>query len=161
MKNNITGKTKVVTVVTLATVMCVVPSSAPAQTLTESSECMSRCEYVVTETDFEVVTDSKLAAWVDFQNLRRQWVQERGARSSVLEMASMPSYLNILGMGPAVVPMILTQLKSEGDKPDHWFLALAAITRENPVSPQNRGRVREMAKAWLEWGASKGYVQLG
>ena len=106
----------------------------------------------------ETSIDPALARWVEFQTLRRQWLQERGARASAADMAMTPSYLNIIGMGPDVVPDILRQLRSEGDRPEHWFFALAAITRDNPVPLQSRGKVREMAKAWLEWGQTKEYV---
>jgi hypothetical protein len=110
--------------------------------------------------DLKIVTDPDVARWVKFQGLRRRWIEERGASASVAEMAVTPAYQSIVGMGPNVIPVILTQLRSEGDKPDHWFWALAAITRDNPVPPQSRGKVREMAKAWLEWGQKNDYVQM-
>lgn len=163
MANNllaVSSNRKIVPIALLASTVCLVPSTSPAQAIDESNfEC--NAQYVVPEADFEVITDSRVAAWVKFQGLRRQWVEERGAKASVLEMAMLPSYQNIIGMGEEAVPLILAQLQSEGEKPDHWFWALGAITRDNPVSPQYRGRVREMAKAWLEWGANKGYVQVG
>jgi hypothetical protein len=37
-------------------------------------------------------------------------------------------------------------------EPDQWFWALQAITEEDPVPPPSRGKVREMALAWIEWG---------
>jgi hypothetical protein len=43
----------------------------------------------------------------------------------------------------------LRELKKE---PDHWFWALKAITGVDPVEPIQRGRVKEMAGAWLRWG---------
>jgi len=54
--------------------------------------------------------------------------------------------------------MILDQLKSEGNAPGHWFWALASITRENPVLKNSRGKLLEMAKAWIAWGEEERYV---
>jgi hypothetical protein len=96
--------------------------------------------------------------WAEFQALVKDWRSSRGARSTMAEMAMLPAYQSIIGMGRDVVPLILAELKSEGDAPDHWFWALAAITRANPVLPNSRGKIREMAKAWLEWGEKAGYV---
>ena len=64
------------------------------------------------------------------------------------------AYQKIIGMGTPVVGLILQDLKRQ---PDHWFWALRSITGENPVEPSNRGRVGEMATAWLEWGRQNGY----
>jgi hypothetical protein len=87
-----------------------------------------------------------------FEALRLQWHQERGATSSITEMALCRSYYAIIGMGPAVVPIILRQMEREGDEPDMWFWALQMITGVDPVPQQSRGRIKEMANAWIEWG---------
>ena len=63
--------------------------------------------------------------------------------------------IQIIGMGPAVVGLILTELRRE---PDHWFWALEAIASENPVSPDAADKVEETAKTWLEWGRQKGLL---
>jgi hypothetical protein len=34
---------------------------------------------------------------------------------------------------------------------------LEAITGANPVLPEQRGRLDEMAAAWLAWGRENGY----
>ena len=64
-----------------------------------------------------------------------------------------PAYQQIIGMGPAVVPLLLRELEREVD---HWFWALKAITGADPVPPASRGKVREMAEAWLRWGREQG-----
>jgi hypothetical protein len=63
-------------------------------------------------------------------------------------------------MGPTVVPFILHELQRElrEGEPDDWFVALWAITGANPVPLESRGKMKEMAKAWLEWGSRLGYV---
>jgi hypothetical protein len=89
-----------------------------------------------------------------FPTLARRWKEERGPTSSTTEMALCPSYQRIIGLGPAAVPLILRELERE---PDHWFWALKAITGEDPVPEASRGKVREMARLWVEWGRQQGY----
>jgi len=84
-----------------------------------------------------------------FHALVEKWREERGPTSSATRMAMTPSYQQIIGMGQDVVPLILEEMRR---RPDHWFWALQAITGEDPVRPENRGKVREMAFAWLLWG---------
>ena len=57
-------------------------------------------------------------------------------------------YQQSIGMGPAVVPLIL----DEPHREPHWFWALASITEQNPVPPEGMGKIRMMAEAWVTWG---------
>lgn len=63
-------------------------------------------------------------------------------------------------MGTGAVPLILTELRQELEigEPDDWFVALWAITGENPVPIESQGKGREMAEAWIEWGVRQGYL---
>jgi hypothetical protein len=87
------------------------------------------------------------------QSLLQQWHIERGSTSSATAMLMAPACQRIIGMGQDALPLILTQLKSEGDDPDHWFWALWAITGANPVPAEVQGDTVKMAHAWLEWAA--------
>jgi hypothetical protein len=89
-----------------------------------------------------------------FRSLVQGWKEERGPSSSTTELAMCPSYQRIIGLGPAVVPLLLRELERE---PDHWFWALKAITGADPIPPESRGKVREMARLWIEWGRHQGY----
>lgn len=91
-----------------------------------------------------------------FRQLMDAWRSECGPSSSAVDMAMHPAYQQIIGMGPAVVPLLLRALQ---ERPDHWFWALRAVTGENPVPEQSQGRVAEMTSAWLEWGREHGYLQ--
>lgn len=91
----------------------------------------------------------------EFRRLVDQWKKERGSRSSIPQSAYLDSYQKIMGMGPNAVPLIIDQLKSEGDRPDQWFWALRAITKQNPVKPEDRGNFPKMAQAWIEWWESQ------
>ena len=95
--------------------------------------------------------------WIKFQGLVDAWRQQRGAKSSITEAVLCPAYQSILGMGPDVVPFLLKQLRSEGENPDHWFWALKAITEADPVPNEDRGDLKRMARAWLEWELRQGY----
>jgi hypothetical protein len=89
-----------------------------------------------------------------FLELAQQWRRETGMMSLVTKMSMHPAYQRIIGMGQPVVPLILRELEQE---PDHWFWALQAITGANPVQPEQRGRLTQMANAWIEWGREHGY----
>jgi hypothetical protein len=89
-----------------------------------------------------------------FLDLAAQWERETGMLSLVQKMVMHPVYQRIIGMGQPVVPLILRELERE---PEHWFWALEAITGANPVLPEQRGRLDEMAAAWLAWGRENGY----
>ncbi len=94
-----------------------------------------------------------------FQDLVREWRAARGATSSVTAISILPAYQRIIGMGDAAVPLILAELKSEGDDPDHWFWALTAITGANPVNLEDQGDMLKMAESWLKWGEAQGYAR--
>jgi hypothetical protein len=91
-----------------------------------------------------------------FQRLTKQWRDERDQKTSVSDMVMHPAYQQIIGMGREAAPFILRELSRETE-PDHWFWALKAITGEDPVPPESRGQIFEMASAWLRWGREKGY----
>jgi len=92
-----------------------------------------------------------------FFSLLKQWHKERGITSSQSDIVNCASYRKIIGMGIGALPLILGQLKHEGDDPDHWFVALESITNEDPIPESSYGDMAEMAKAWLSW-ASKNNV---
>lgn len=95
------------------------------------------------------------ADWNLFQSLAKQWQEERGAVSSISQMALCYSYQRIIAMGERAIPLILRQLEQEGDEPDHWFWALRMLTGINPIPEEARGDMRAMARAWIEWGEKK------
>ncbi len=75
--------------------------------------------------------------------------------SSISKKAMHPTYHRIIGMGDKAVTPILRQLQ---EQLDHWFWALNAITGENPVPQESAGDLRQMAKAWIQWGREMGYI---
>ena len=88
-----------------------------------------------------------------FEQLAKTWREECAHLSSVREMVLHPAYQQIVGMGKDALVFLLRELERQ---PDHWFWALWAITQENPVPVEHRGRVRDMARDWLEWARRRG-----
>ena len=89
-----------------------------------------------------------------FEQLAAQWRQETGHLSLMNDIVLNRAYQQIIGMGKPAIVLILQDLKKQ---PDHWFWALRSITGENPIQPDDRGRLSQMTEAWLEWGRQHGY----
>ena len=89
-----------------------------------------------------------------FRSLVTEWKAARGHSSSINAWAKLPAYRAIVELGVAVIPLLMKELEAA---PDHWFWALKELSGENPVTPESRGNVAEMAKCWLQWGKEKGY----
>ena len=88
----------------------------------------------------------------DFHDLVKHWHEQRiEISSSISEIIACPAYLRIIAMGRRGLPLIIEQLKSEGDDPDHWCAALEAITGEDPVPEDAHGDTVRIAQAWIEW----------
>lgn len=91
-----------------------------------------------------------------FSRLTHQWKHDAAFVSSVHTMSMHSAYQQIIGMGDAAIPLMLSELARE---PDHWFWALNAITGVDPVRPSDRGDIQKMAQAWLKWGRAKEFLK--
>jgi len=91
-----------------------------------------------------------------FDELADIWETETRCLSSATQIVLHPAYQQIIGMGPAVLPLILRRLR---DSPQHWFWALRAITGEDPIEPQDVGKVSAMTDAWLHWARARAIVE--
>ena len=69
-------------------------------------------------------------------------------------MITHPAYRRITGMGREVLPLLFRELK---ERPDHWLVALNAITGEDPAPAESS--FNEAVDAWLAWGAQKRYLR--
>lgn len=96
-----------------------------------------------------------LAVEMKFQTLAQEWKRESRFASTANQMFFLPSYQKIIGLGPDAIPSILRDLQNESN---HWFWALAALSDENPVQPQDAGNVRKMRQVWLDWGTQRGLL---
>ena len=92
---------------------------------------------------------------IKFLELKSRWEEGTAILSSIADIAMHPAYQQIIGMGLNAIPLILEEMK---EKPSHWFWALKSITGEDPVLPEQRGRIKEMTNTWLNWGKKQGYI---
>jgi hypothetical protein len=91
----------------------------------------------------------------EFKRLAQQWRRETLPMSSLTDIVLHPAYYQIIGMGRVALPWILRELEQGGG---HWFFALRAITRQNPVKPQDKGKIKKMTETWLNWGREHGLL---
>jgi hypothetical protein len=89
-----------------------------------------------------------------FRGLVATWKEETGSKSIVSEKVVHHAYQQIISIGEKAIPLLLRELAVN---PDHWFVALRSITGINPVKPEHRGRIKLMAKDWIDWGNKHGY----
>lgn len=90
-----------------------------------------------------------------FEALARRWHRETGMHSVPSRIRSHDAYLRIIGMGHAVLPLILEDLRTSGGD---WYAALEAITGASPVPKEAQGRVPLMKSHWLAWGRQREYI---
>ena len=90
-----------------------------------------------------------------FSELVETWKEDCASISSLNELIIHPAYQRIIGLGMPAVPLLLKELEKA---PNHWFWALAFITGENQVKEEQSGRIKEMAKSWIEWGRKQGHI---
>jgi len=109
--------------------------------------------------DLASPVDAHAPAWTPgdvgdrFRELAELWRRETAYESSPTSLFMHGAYQEIIGMGPAVLPLIFSDLQANGSS---WFWALRAITGENPVPAEERGNVPRMTERWLEWGRARG-----
>jgi GAF domain-containing protein len=107
--------------------------------------------------DLLIPENSKSPIEETFNALADEWKRDTQFLSSVIQMSIHPAYQKIIGLGPDALPFLFRELDKE-DPPDHWFWALSAITGENPILPEQRGRLNQMKEAWIAWGKTNNYV---
>lgn len=84
-----------------------------------------------------------------------KWKEATRVISSSHEIVMNKSYQRIIGLGPAVIPLILKDLRDYGG---HWFWALNALTGENPVTREDAGKIKKLRESWLAWGKTRGFI---
>lgn len=89
----------------------------------------------------------------EFSSLAERWRNDTKYLSITSKAVSHPDYFQIVAMGSAAIPLILEELR---DRPAHWFVALRALAKTDPVPRDaNPSAARQ---AWLEWGRHHGYI---
>ena len=90
-----------------------------------------------------------------FAHLSKKWKRETAHISMTLDIMSHPAYMQIIGLGTRVLPLILRDLQ---ETHSHWFDALAAITRTSPTKVMESGNISTMVSFWLKWAHRKKIV---
>lgn len=116
--------------------------SAPATTTTEIQRSYSAAQAPLPSEEEQAL----------FQRLANKWRQETVDLSSLTEIVAHRAYLQIIAMGKAAIPLILSELEK---RPNHWFVALAAINQTNPVPATEAGNLKKMTEIWLKWGRER------
>lgn len=91
-----------------------------------------------------------------FNRLAAQWEEGTRFLSSPTQIAAHPAYQEIIGMGHSAVVFMLRRLAA--GEPEHWFMALHAITKTDPVPSADRGRITRMAEHWVAWGRDRNII---
>jgi hypothetical protein len=89
-----------------------------------------------------------------FRRLESAWTEQTCYLSSYTDIVKHPAFQEIIGLGEAVVPLMLQDLE---EKPRLWVWALPEITGANPVAPADAGNIARMSEDWLRWGREHGY----
>jgi len=142
----------------LTTIVLASAAGLQAQEI-QASAVVEACE----ANGVEYNLDCESSRWIRFQSFVKQWREERGTMSSIDDMSALVPFQNIIGMGIDAVPLLLAQLKSEGNDPDQWFWALLTIAKANDLEPpqiaeEDQGNYLKMAKAWITWGENQVYA---
>lgn len=92
-----------------------------------------------------------------FREQSDRWYRETQHLSSPSQVMMHPSYQAVMGMAVNNEDEIIRlMLKDMRDSRRPWFWALSYLTKENPIKPNDAGRLDAMIKAWLTWGRLKG-----
>ncbi len=89
-----------------------------------------------------------------FRRLAAVWEAETLYLSDAGRIISHPAFQEIIGLGEAVVPLMLRDLERQ---PHQWVWALPRITGTNPVPAEDAGNIRKMSEAWVRWGKAQGH----
>jgi len=93
-----------------------------------------------------------------FRDEADKWERETVHLSLTARKVLHPSYQAIMSMGPAVVPILLDDLRKTKRG---WFWALKHLTQVDPVREEDRGNVDKMIDAWIGWGRKEGKLPSG
>jgi hypothetical protein len=93
-----------------------------------------------------------------FANYKTQWLAQAQLLSRQKDMVALLAYLQIIGMGREALPYLLRELEI---RPNWWFVALQAITSEDPVPEEHYGDLIAMTKDWLELAKQRQWTRAG
>lgn len=86
----------------------------------------------------------------EFEPLADRLTHETRWSSSSSAIKRHPAYAALVAMGKPAAKKIIERMRN-GDVRVQWFPILKAITESDPVRPELRGRIEEMAAVWVQW----------
>lgn len=100
----------------------------------------------------------KLALKDIFESRVRDWMEDTEWASSISTITEHRQFTELVNMGTIIIPFVLERLAA-GELNAHWFPLLKDLAGGNdPVPPQYRGRVQQMANEWLAWGRQRNLI---
>ena len=78
------------------------------------------------------------------------WRSRTAPLSLLSQISKDPAYLEIISLGPAVIPLIVEELDAHPSDPS-WFSALREITQANPAA--DAASFREASAEWIRWAS--------
>jgi len=104
--------------------------------------------------EYDLAHDGQETMEDKFTRLADVWEDETILLSSMNAIVTNKAHLQIVAMGPEVVPLILQRMRH---KPGWWFETLRFLTGQDPVPEDARGKLDAMTKSWLRWGEENGW----
>lgn len=95
---------------------------------------------------FSVGEDKSAVIRDIFETLADEWEAESRLESSFAQIFGNDKYLQIIGLGPLVLPHMLERFRAE---PERWVGALKAVTRSNPATDESSREA--VIDAWEHW----------
>jgi hypothetical protein len=87
-----------------------------------------------------------------FLDLAQQWEDETSHLSSPSQRMTHPSYQAVLGMGrehaQEIISLLINDMKENRRQ---WFWALSYLAQDNPIKPEDAGKMDRMIDAWVRW----------
>lgn len=91
----------------------------------------------------------------EFRSLADEWLAGMGFSSNPQKLMSHPAFQGIVALGMPAVPLLLREIQA---RPTLLVWALPEITKADPVPSASRGKIAEMARAWVGWGQENHYI---
>ena len=89
-----------------------------------------------------------------FRRLADIWYRETWMLFSTPQKAQHQAYKEIISLGEAAIPLILSELS---ESRNDWFLALIALTGQDAA--RGAKTIPDAVDSWLQWGVHQGYIK--
>ena len=112
--------------------------------------------FPIDEEDAVETTEYNKSLEAQFLQLSAQWKEQTGLYSTTAQKVYNNVYLDIIGLGQAIIPFMLTDMANGGTA--HWHTALKALSHENPIPDNDLSSSKNVKQAWLQWRKYKNLI---